>query len=97
MNMNIIKAAILAAMIPVVAFAHGGGRDIRGTIAKFDQHVVVVKRVDGKIESVPLTDSTVFRVGDAAADWQSMRAGSRVVVHIGHNGKAIEVQLPARK
>ena len=95
MNINIIKAAVIAAMI--VAFAHSGGRDIRGTIAKFDQHIVVVKRVDGKTESVPLTDSTAFRVGSAPADWQAMRAGSRVVVHIGHNGKAIEVQLPARK
>ena len=95
--MNIIKAAVLAAMIPIVAFAHSGGRDIRGTIMKFDQRVVVVKRVDGKTESVPLADSTVFREGSATGDWKSMRAGSRVVVHIGHNGRAIEVQLPARK
>jgi len=95
--MNIIRAAVLAAIFPVIAFAHGGGRDIRGTILKFDQRVVVVKRVDGKTESVPLADSTVFRVGSTPGDWKSMREGSRVVVHIGHNGKAIEVQLPARK
>jgi hypothetical protein len=97
MKMNIIRSAVLAALIPITALAHSGGHDIRGTIAKFDRHVVVVKRVDGKTEGVPLADSTTFRVGKTTADWQSMREGSRVVVHIGHDGKAIEVQLPARK
>src|SRR5262245_42712911 len=93
---KVIKAVLLAAALP--ALAHRGGRDIRGTIVKFDRQAVVVKRLaDGKTESVPLASSTAYWVGSVAGEWSSMRAGSRVVVHIGHDGKAIEIRLPAQK
>ena len=92
----VISAALLSVGIAVAAFAHGGGRDIRGTIVKFDRHEVVVKRTDGKTESVPLLASTSYRVGKSAGEWKSMHEGSRVVVHIGRDGKAIEVHLPSR-
>jgi hypothetical protein len=95
--MRVIRTAILAVILPAIAFAHGGGRDIKGTIVRFDQRTLLVKRVDGKRESVPLVSSTAFRVGKKTGVWRDMRAGSRVVVHIGHDGKAIEVHLPARK
>ena len=68
--MRVIRTAILAVILPAIAYAHGGGRDIKGTI-------------------VPR--------GKETGVWQDMRAGSRVLVHIGHDGKAIEVHLPARK
>lgn len=92
-----ISTALLAIVLPAGVFAHSGGRDIRGTIVRYDRSVVVVKRVDGKSETVPLASSTTYFVGAATGEWSSMRAGSRVVVHIGHDGNAIEVHLPARK
>jgi hypothetical protein len=88
---------LLIFALPAIALAHAGGRDIRGTIVRFDARVLVVKRVNGRSESVPLASSTQYRVGARAGEWKSMRAGSRVVVHIGHDGKAIEVHLPAIK
>jgi len=88
---------LLIFALPAIALAHAGGRDIRGTIVRFDQRVLVVKRVNGRSESVPLASSTQYRVGARAGEWKSMRAGLRVVVHIGHDGKAIEVHLPALK
>lgn len=95
--MSVIRAAILAAMLPTLAFAHAGGHDLRGTIMKVEKNAVVVKSTDGVSQTVPLTAATTYRVGKAAGSWKDMEVGSRVVVHIGHDGNAIEVQLPARK
>ena len=96
-NFSKVISTLLLLALPAIALAHAGGRDIRGTIVRFDESVVVVKYADGKTESVPLASSTQYRVGARAGVWKSMRVGSRVVVHIGHNGKAIEVHLPALK
>ena len=95
--MKVIKVAFALALLPMLAFAHSGGRDIRGTIVKVEKETVTVKRTDGKSEAVPLVDSTIYKVGDAAGNWTDMHVGSRVVVHITHDGKAIEVHVPARK
>ena len=93
---KVIRAASLVAL-PAIALAHAGGRDIRGTIVRFDRRIVVVKRVDGASETVPLGSTTTYRAGASPGEWKSMHAGSRVVVHVGHDGKAIEIHLPAPK
>ena len=93
-SLRVISALFL---LPGLLFAHAGGRDIRGTIVKIEKDSVVVKRVDGVRETVRLASTTPYRVGDAEGTWADMRAGSRVVVHIAHDGKAIAVHLPARK
>ncbi len=95
--MNITRTTMIALLLAATAFAHSGGRDIRGTIVSFDRRMIVVERLDGNRERVPLTPSTTYRVGKAAGEWQSMRNGSRVVVHIAHDGTALEVHLPAHK
>ena len=95
--MRVIRTALLAALLPIAALAHGGGRDIKGTIVRFDAERVVVNRVDRQVEAVPLTRSTTYRVGQKAGSWRDLRAGSRVVVHIGHDGTALEIHLPARQ
>jgi hypothetical protein len=95
--MKAIKAAIALALLPAIVLAHAGGRDIRGTIAKVEKNAVTVKRGDGVQEAVPLVDSTTYHVGDTVGQWSDMHVGSRVVVHIAHNGNAIAIYLPARK
>jgi hypothetical protein len=95
--LKVISSALFAVVVASAVFAHAGGRDIRGTITRFDRRVVVVKRTDGKSETVPLASETAYRVGAAAGTWDDLRKGSRVVVHIGHDGNAIEIHLPARK
>jgi hypothetical protein len=91
-----ISAVALMLLLPAAALAHSGGRDIRGTIASFTHDSIVVKRVDGKSETVPLASTTEYRVGSSAGSWDDLHDGSRVVVHIGHDGRAIEVHLPSR-
>ena len=95
--MQTIKAALVVALFPVIALAHGGGRDIRGTIVKVEQNTLTIKRTGNVSEAVPLVASTTYRVGDAAGEWSDLRIGSRAVVHIGRDGKAIAVHLPAPK
>jgi len=92
-----LKVISLALLLPAVALAHAGGRDIRGTLVRFDKHEVVVKLAAGESQTVPLEDATTYRVGAVAGTWKDLREGSRVVVHIGHDGKAIEIHLPSRK
>jgi hypothetical protein len=95
--MKRIKSMMLALLLPAIALAHSGGRDIKGTIVKVDRGSIVVKRVDGQSETVVLTPGTTYRIGQVPGRWEDLRAGLRVVVHLGHDGKAIEVHLPARK
>ncbi len=95
--MKVIRVAFLAFALPAVAFAHAGGRDIKGTIVKFDRRIVQIQRIDGRRESLALTPATTYRVGDAVGQWEDLRAGSRVVAHTGRDGKVIELHLPARK
>jgi hypothetical protein len=94
---KVIRTAWFVVALPAIALAHAGGRDIRGTIVRFDRRVVVVKRVDGTRETVPLASTTTYRAGASPGEWKSMHAGSRIVVHIGHDGNAIEIHLPAPK
>ena len=96
-RMKAIKAAILIVLFPVIALAHAGGHDIRGTIVKVEQETLTIKRTDGVSEAVPLVAATTYRVGDAAGQWSDLHVGSRAVVHIGRDGKAIAVHLPAPK
>ena len=94
--MKRISALLFALLLPAIAAAHGGMREIRGTILKVSRDSVVVKRVDGRNESVPLSEATTYKVGDAKGNRRDMRAGSRVVVHFGRDGKALEIHLPTR-
>jgi hypothetical protein len=93
------KALLFCALIvlPQILFAHGGLRELKGTIAKISTTSIVVTHTDGKTnETVALSDATTYKVGNAAGSWNDMHVGSRVVVHFGHDGKALEVHLPQR-
>ena len=93
------KAFLFCALLllPQFLFAHGGMRELKGTIAKISADSIVVTHTDGKTnETIALTNATTYKVGNAAGTWNDMRVGSRVVVHFGHDGKALEVHLPQR-
>ena len=95
--MRRISALLFAVLLPAVAAAHGGMREIRGTIQKVETDSVIVKRVDGNTEAVQLAPSTTYKVGNETGSRRDLRAGSRVVVHFGRDGKALEIHLPPRK
>ncbi len=64
-----------------LAFAHGGGTHVMGTVADLDAQHVVVKTKDGKTMSVLLNKETKYRKGTAAATRADLKVGDRVVVH----------------
>ena len=95
MKRALLFCALLLA--PQFLFAHGGLRDLKGTIAKISPASIVVTHTDGKTnETVALTNTTIYKVGSAGGTFADMRVGSRVVVHFGHDGKAMEVHLPQK-
>ena len=84
-------------LVPAFIFAHGGLRDLKGTIAKVSPSAIVVTHTDGKTnETVGLTNATIYKAGGAAATWNDLHVGSRVVVHLGHDGTAMEVHVPQK-
>lgn len=93
---SFLKAVLLALLIPAIAVAHGGMPDIKGTIVQFDKNEIVVKRTSGQTQTIALTSETTYRVGQSTGRWDDLRNGSRVVVHLGHDGKAMEVHLPGK-
>lgn len=64
-----------------LAFAHGGGMHIMGTVAVLDAQHVVVKTKEGKTMSVLVNDKTTYRKGAAAATSADLQVGDRVIVH----------------
>ncbi len=64
-----------------LAFAHGGGAHIMGTVAALDAQHVVVKTKEGKTQSVLVNDQTTYRKGKATATSADLQVGDRVVVH----------------
>ena len=90
-----IAAAI--ALAPLVAFAHGGHKHVQGTIASVNASAIDVKDSDGHDTTVALTSSTKFFHGASTshpAALADLKAGERVVVHLGADGKALEIHVP---
>jgi hypothetical protein len=74
-------AVFVVLVFPTLAFAHGGGMHVMGTVAALDAQHVVVKAQDGKTMSVLVNDKTTYRKGAAAATSVDLKVGDRVVVH----------------
>ena len=64
-----------------LAFAHGGGTHIMGTVTDLDAQHVVVKTKAGKTQSVVVNEQTKYRKGETAAASGDLKVGDRVVVH----------------
>jgi len=89
---------LLALAVPALLLAHNGMREIKGTITSIGADSIVVKRAaDNVDETVGLTNATAYKAGDATATHADMHVGSRVVVHFGKDGKALEIHLPAKQ
>jgi hypothetical protein len=92
----ILAFAVLLSLAPAFVFAHGKGH-VKGTISAVGPDHLMVKGEDGKETRVVITDKTRFSRGKAAATAADAKVGSRVVVHLGDDGNAAEVQLPEDK
>jgi hypothetical protein len=96
--MQKITAALTLVFILLTAglvLAHGKGH-VMGTVAAVTDEKIEVKTQDGKTVAVPLTEETEYFKGKVKATWADVKAGGRVVVHVGNDGAAAEVRLPSR-
>lgn len=92
----ILAFAVLLSLAPAFALAHGKGH-VKGTISIVAADHLMVKGEDGKEIRVVVTGKTRFSKGKAVAAAADAKVGSRVVVHLGDDGNAAEVQLPEDK
>jgi Cu/Ag efflux protein CusF len=95
--MKRLLAVIALAMTPLLMYAHGGGREVKGTISKTSKNSIQVKSTAGKLETFTLTPRTKFTKGKVQGAASDMRIGSRAIVHLAKDGHVLEVQLPAVK
>jgi hypothetical protein len=92
----ILAVAVLLSLTAAFAVAHGKGH-VKGTISSIGPDQLLVKGEDGKEVRVAISGKTKFSKGKAAATAADAKVGSRVVVHLGDDGSAAEVQLPEEK
>jgi hypothetical protein len=89
----------LGSLIPALAFAHGGHKHVIGTVSSVASKILVVKTSTGNV-SVPISNTTRFYHGRGTqqeATAAEVQKGMRVVVHLGADGKAVEVHIPEMK
>lgn len=88
---------VILLALPAVALAHGKHPHVRGTIASVDATHMEVKTTDGQTKSVALRPDTKYFNGKAAGAASDASVGSKVVIDMGHDGKADEVHVTAAK
>jgi Cu/Ag efflux protein CusF len=87
---------LILLLMPALVFAHGGHKHIIGTVSSVSSKGLVVTTSSGNV-SVPLSNTTRFYHGSGtgqAATHGEVVEGMRVVVHLGADGKAVEVHIP---
>src|SRR5437763_15757819 len=97
-RMKRILSIVLAAMflVPASLLAHGGHPHVLGTVASINATTIVVTTSAGS-KSVGLAGATKFYRGSGEshpATAADVKTGMRVVVHLGGDGKAVEVHIP---
>src|SRR5713226_7511074 len=96
MRARLILFAVVLLMFPVLASGHGGHKHVMGTVASVTSKTLVVRTSSGDV-SVPISNTTRFYHGGSTrqeATPAEVLEGMRVVVHLGADGKAVEVHIP---
>ena len=95
---RLILFAVVSLIVAPLAFAHGGHKHVIGTISSVASKTLVVKTSTANV-SVPISNTTRFYHGSGTQEEATpaeVKKGMRVVVHLGADGKAIEVHIPER-
>lgn len=86
-------------LTPAALFAHNGKEHhkVMGTVLSIDATHMDVKTTKGSKVTVPLAANTMFMRGNDMAKAADVKAGTRVVIELGADGKAEHVRLPSVK
>jgi len=82
-------AVFVVVVCHTLAFAHGGGAHIMGTVTDLDAQHVVVKAKDGKTVSILVNEKTTYRKGATKSTSADLTVGDRVVVHTAGKGEPL--------
>jgi hypothetical protein len=96
-KISMVLTALLILLASTFALAHGGHGHVMGTVAAAAADHLEVKTKDGKVVNVPLAKTTRFYLGKKKAGADDVQVGQKVVVHLGADGAAEQVKLPASK
>ena len=94
---RLILFAVVSLVAPL-AFGHGGHKHVIGMISSAEAKTLVVKTSTGNV-AVPISNTTRFYHGSGTREEArpaEVKKGMRVVVHLGADGKALEVHIPER-
>jgi YHS domain-containing protein len=91
---TILLTLAFALLVSGLALAHGHGH-VMGTITAVSADRIELKTQDGKAVAVPLNKATQYFRGKEKAIRTDAHVGDRVSVHLGAEGAAVEVRLPA--
>jgi Cu/Ag efflux protein CusF len=96
MRVRLPLFVVVSWIVPALVFAHGGHKHVPGTVESMNASTITVKTSTGLI-SVPLSASTRYFRGSNTkhpATANDVENAMRVVVHLGGDGKALEVHIP---
>jgi Copper binding periplasmic protein CusF len=97
MRLRLTLFAVVLLIVPTLVSAHGGHKHVSGTVVSADKTAIVVKTSAGNV-SVPVSSTTKYYHGSDTklpATASEVESGMRVVVHLGGDGKAVEVHIPS--
>jgi len=95
-----ILSLMLLIAFSTIAWAHGGGQHVLGTVVAFDEKQVDVKTTKGGTVSLKLTPQTRFIQKGNAKSVERPAVGDRVVIEASKSNKvltAIEVHYSPAK
>jgi hypothetical protein len=73
--------AVVVLLVPVLSFAHGGGKHVMGTVKAVDNETLTIETKDRKEVKVTADQQTRFEKSGAHATLKDLGIGERVVVH----------------
>ena len=91
--MQTVKAAALSLLVPLIAFAHGGGDHVMGVVKSIDGKSITVETKDKKEVTLRLDGSTKFERAGASATAKDLSVGEKVVIHAEKSGDMLHAEM----
>ncbi|MGE0406185.1 MAG: hypothetical protein AB7O65_07795 [Candidatus Korobacteraceae bacterium] len=95
--MRTVSAVVLATLLAVMSYAHGGSKHIMGTVKEIRSDTIAVQTRESKMVTVTFDAQTKFQKSGVAADVKQLKVGERVVIDVPEQGdaKATRIQFGA--
>jgi preprotein translocase subunit YajC len=86
-------ASLIACLSVGLAFAHGGGAHVKGTVTSITADTITVRTPAGETRSVHFDAGTVFEKSQRKATVKDLKTGDRVVIDVTDAGGSARATL----